>query len=129
MRNENTFKSIDDASADGVDVVELLCRDERFAMYVVLPKQHDGIGKVEQSLDNEYLLALFRQTDKAEQRATYLAIPKFTFRLALDLKEISKELGLRKLFATDGCDLSRMVDDGVLVDKAVHEAFIEVRYF
>jgi serpin B len=90
-------------------------------MYIVLPKQRDGLQGVETATKDEYdaLWGSF------STRKVNLKLPKFTIRSSANLKEVLQQLGINKMFS-EQADLSRMSDQRLMVSSAVHEAFIKV---
>jgi len=110
------------ASKDNFDAVEIRYDGVQLSMFVLLPKQRDGIKSLEQSLTGEQLISLFGEMDR---RQVELKLPKFTIRQSIDLKEVLQQLGIQKMFS-DEANFSRMTTDDIKVSGAVHEAYIKV---
>jgi len=112
--------------AENAQVVELPYEGSKLAMYVVLPKQKDGLAQLEQSLSVQTLTNLLTAKPTSEYKRVALKLPKFGARTSASMNEILKKLGLEKLF--EKVDLSRMITsrESLYVSAVVHEAFIKV---
>jgi len=109
-------------SKDKFDALELPYFGVPLSMFIILPKERDGIKSVEQSLTGDQLITLFGET---ELRDVQLKLPKFTIRQSIDLKNVLQQLGLQKMFS-NSANFSRMATDPLKVSDAVHEAYIKV---
>lgn len=110
------------ASADSYETVELAYSGAPLSMFIILPKQRDGIAVLEKSLTGDQLISLFGKT---ENRQVALKLPKFTMRQSVDLKSVLTKLGLKQMFS-DQANFSRLAIDPLKVSGAVHEAYIKV---
>jgi serpin B len=109
-------------ATDNSQVVELPYEGVPLSMYILLPKERDGIKNLETSINGEQLRTIFQNT---EQKLVSLKIPKFTIRSSIALKTILQQLGINKLFSNQA-QLTNIADVGLTVSDAVHEAFIKV---
>jgi serpin B len=119
MMHADTFmRSFHDAD---VDVVELPYRGG-MSMLIVVPIADDGLAAVEKRLPGAYQ-GWVEQLGPVEVQ---LALPRFTARKRLELKEVLRGLGVREAFA-DSADFSGITTDvALMIDAVVHEGFIEV---
>lgn len=122
MVQEETFGYV---SNDSFEAIELPYDGAPLRMYIILPKQRDGLQAVEQSLEGEDLISLFGQTRRHQVN---VKLPKFTIRQSVDLKSILQQLGLEQMFS-DRANFSRMAVEPLRVSDAVHEAYIKVSDF
>ena len=107
----------------GYQAVELLYKDERMRMTIILPAK----GKFEQferSLDSERITAI---TESLTREDVELYLPKFDFAANLDLAKKLKEIGMPNAFDSRRADFSGI--DGthkLYLSAAVHKASITV---
>jgi serpin B len=99
----------------GADMLVILPRDGKFAQ-VASALEGDGLGEV--------------MSQKAEPRLAVVSLPKFTFRVPLDLKESLQALGMKDAFVQGAADFSGMYANAkaerAFVSDVLHEAFIAV---
>jgi serpin B len=110
------------ASNDKAEVVEIPYDGAPLSMYILLPKQRDGMQAIETGLNGQQLKSLFTG---ATQKMVTLKVPKFSIRSEVALKTVLQQLGVNKIFS-DQADFSRMADGKLKVSDAVHEAFIKI---
>jgi len=110
------------ASNDKADVVEIPYDGAPLSMYILLPKQRDGMQAIESAMNGQQLKSLFTGTT---QKMVTLKVPKFSIRSEVALKTVLQQLGVNKIFS-DQADFSRMADGKLKVSDAVHEAFIKI---
>jgi serine protease inhibitor len=90
------------------------------AMVIVLPKGRNGLGSVEKRFARSGATALFRNE---RPRIVTLSLPRFTGRLALELKPVLAKLGMPLAF-TGKADFSALSRHPPLViDEVYHQAF------
>lgn len=92
------------------------------SMYIILPKERDGIKDLDTSLNGEHLRDLFQNP---QRKLVSLKMPKFTIRTSVPLKNVLQQLGINKLFS-DQAQLTNIADRALKISDAVHEAFIKV---
>jgi len=110
-------------STDDVDALELTYAHPDMAMFVILPKQRDGLRNLEQRLTGKQLRDIM---SKMEQKSVKVQMPKFTIRSPIDLKEALTQLGLESMFSNKDANFGRMSDDELKVGAAIHEAYITI---
>lgn len=109
-------------STDEVDALELAYSHPDLAMYIVLPKQRDGLRNLEQRLTGNQLRDIM---SKVEQKSVQVQLPKFTIRSPIDLKQTLTDLGLESIFSNQA-NFSRMSETDLKVGAAIHEAYITI---
>jgi len=107
---------------DKLQVVELKYEKAQLSMYVILPKQRDGLKELEQRLTGEQLRQII---SRLSTRKVQIQLPKFSTRSPQDLKEPLSRMGLQHLF-TNQADLSRLSEEKIEISQVIHEAYIKV---
>jgi serpin B len=119
MKTEGDFRHSQD---DKVQVVELKYQKAQLSLYVILPKQRDGLKEVEQQLTGDRLRDL---VTRLQNRKVQIQLPKFSTRSPQDLKQALSRMGLQNLF-NGQADLSRLSDQKIQISQAIHEAYIKI---
>jgi serpin B len=110
------------SSNDQLQVVELKHDQADTSMFVILPKQRDGLKQVERDLSGDKLRQLIQNLSTKQVQ---LQLPRFAVRSNTDLKQVLQKMGVNTVFS-DNADLSRMTDERLKISQAVHEAYIKV---
>ena len=96
-------------------------------MFILLPRQQDGLATLEASLTADGLQGVLRDIGSARKVDVDVFLPKFRLEQTCPLKDVLIALGVRDLFVAGAADLSGM--DGsreLYVSSAVHKAYIDV---
>jgi serpin B len=104
-------------------ILEMRYQGTPLAFDILLPKTNDGLAELEATLKPDTLAAWFAALRSAKVEA---AIPKFRAESSFSLKEMLSRMGMADAFSR-AADFSGI--DGrrdLLVDDAVHKAFVEV---
>jgi serpin B len=109
-------------STNDLDALEMSYEHPDLSMVVVLPKARDGLHNLEQRLTGKELRGVIQ---RMEQRRVEVKLPKFTVRSPIDLKDVLIHMGLDSIFG-DKANFSRMSEEPLKVDSAIHEAYITV---
>ena len=120
MYQTGKFRLAEDADTQAL---EMLYKGNKLSMLVLLPKQKDGISKLEETLTAEKLSGLVTTLRKTTVEVTF---PKFKVETRYDLIPPFKSLGVKDAFA-DAADFSGM--DGtrnLYISAILHKAFVEV---
>jgi serpin B len=102
MRQEHDFLY---AEADGVQLVELPYVGRDLSMIVMLPRERDGLARLEASLDASRLKAWSRGFMLCK---VDLELPRFSINSALSLIETLRSLGMTDAFDDDRADFTGM---------------------
>ncbi len=107
-----------------LQAVELPYAGGDLAMVVLLPRQADGLAKLEQSLTPENL---DRWVTHLRQTPGDVWLPRYRVTSGFDLNATLQQLGMHKAFGGDA-DFSGMTPSGekLLISKVVHKAFVDV---
>ncbi len=104
----------------GFELVRLGYRGDRFAMYVVLPKQGTGLA-MESTLRDAFATALAHATP----RHVNLHLPKLHLAYQTDLVSPLTDLGLGVAFS-DGADFSGISDTSLKISNVIHKTTLDV---
>ncbi|KAK7090468.1 serpin B3-like isoform X1 [Littorina saxatilis] len=100
--------------------------DDRFAMFILLPDEANGLRELEGRLSSQVLEEAV--TNMPEQYRYQVRMPKFNMRTKMLLKDTLEAMGLTRFFKD--ADLTRMVRQSnrgpLSVDSVIHEAVLEV---
>ena len=108
----------DYAEGDGLRVLGLPYAGRSFYMVVFLPDEPNALGRLETSLDKDFVLEWI---DKLQPRKVKVAFPQFTLRERFSLLETLEKMGMRNV-----SDFSDMAQPSPFLSKVVHEAYIDV---
>jgi len=96
---------------------------QEFSMYILLPKQQQGLAEVESLLRAE---AFSAWTSSMQSKDIFLLLPKFKIISSFSLKNTLSEMGMANAFSLQA-DFSRMTGDKALkIGDVIHKAFIAV---
>jgi serpin B len=98
---------------------------EDLAMFVLLPRQVEGLAELEKSLTAERLKAWI---GAAHTQKVQVTLPKFRMTSEFMLAHALEELGMKKAFQPGEADFSGMNDgrEPFFISMVAHKAFVEV---
>jgi serpin B len=108
----------DYAEDEGLQVMAFPYAGKSLYMLVFLPQQTDDLGRLESSLNSEFVARWFRNL---ESKKVMVAFPKFSIRSHFSLLGTLKALGMRNL-----SDFSGMALPPPFLSKVIHEAYVDV---
>ena len=111
------------ASTGDLQALELNYLGGDIAMIVLLPKERDGLGSIEQSMSKEELDSI---RDSMTRQPLTVQIPRFEFETQYNLVEPLQSLGLEDAFDRENADFQGITDEQVYLEKAAHKAFVNV---
>lgn len=108
-------------------ILQLPYVGDHLAMFVLLPRQLDGLESLEKNLTADRLQEAVHGVSSARLVEVDVSLPKFRLEQSCPLTDVLVALGMGDLFAAGKADLSGM-DGGrqLYVSSAVHKAFIDV---
>jgi serpin B len=111
------------AEGEGFQAVELPYEGEQLAMVLLLPKEKEGLKKLEQGLTAEKLDGWL---DQLAVRRVAVALPRFKLQARFDLAQKLKAMGMPLAFspAADFSGISR--SEKLFISKVIHQAFVSV---
>lgn len=111
----------DYTEGNGYQAVELLYRNRKLSMVILLPEQGQ-FEKFEDSLNYEQVKGII---DNLESRQVILSMPKFDFSSKFKLNQVLSNMGMPIAFSS-GADFSGICDTGGFIDGVYHDAFVAV---
>lgn len=121
MQAGGDFRYFEDAS---LQAVRLLYKRKGMAMYVLLPKAADGLGKLAGSLGAGEWDAVRGGVKEREGR---IWLPRFSMRTEHDLTETLKAMGMTDAMDPAKADFSAMTtEEAVFIGKVLQKTFLQV---
>lgn len=118
MKQKSDFKAY---VGDGFVMAEFPYGQGNFVMDVILPNQKDGSDNLIQSLDDTSFNNMVSGMGKREIEVSF---PRFKYGYKKNLNDILSDMGMAIAF-TDQADFSNISDRQLLINKVIHQAFIE----
>jgi serpin B len=112
------------AEFPGLQVLELPYAGGELSMLLLLPREVDGLGRLETGLTPQQLTAW---TADLPPKDVTVFLPRFKLTAEFNLEETLKSLGMSDAFDSRRADFSGM--DGrkdLFISKVIHKAFVEV---
>jgi serpin B len=110
------------AEGDGFQAVELPYEGGELSMVALLPRENDGLARLEQSLTAAKLDACL---GKLKVRQVAVTLPRFKLEARFDLGDQLKALGMPLAF-TPAADFSGISAEKLMITKVIHQAFVDV---
>ncbi len=121
MNIEERFRTRSDELMTALEIEYL---GEDVSMIIILPREQDGLSKLEANISNLRQWLPVKKIDPA--RKTNVFIPRFKFETLSNLNGALIALGMESAF-DERADFSEIEPEGMLyIDRVVHKAFIEV---
>jgi serine protease inhibitor len=108
-------------SGEGFVLAEFPYGQGNFVMDVILPDGQNSINTLSPLLNEESFNGLL---DQMAERETDLAFPRFKYGYKKELNGVLTDMGMGIAF-TDNADFSNISDLSLLINKVLHQAFIE----
>jgi serpin B len=120
MRQTERFRY---AEGEGLQALELPYKGGDVSMIIVLPREKDGLGKLEQSLTAK---ALEGWLSKLAPRQVAVELPRFRVEARLQLAETLAAMGMPLAFsgAADFSGISTA--QNLYLSRVIHQAFVDV---
>ena len=94
---------------------------------IILPQDKNGLANVEKSIFQKQWKSVLSD-DLFQHSSVCVTMPKFRIECSFQLKEKLMELGMKVPFSQEA-DFSLMTGNrDLMIDEAVHKAFIDVSY-
>jgi serine protease inhibitor len=109
---------------DTMALAEIPYKNYELSMVVLLPKERDGLSRLESTLSEEKLLSLLSQLTGAKLE---LGLPKFKTTCSFNLKTILEKMGMKTPFDEKLADFSGINGKKSLsISEVIHKAFVDV---
>ena len=120
MSQQSFFDYAEDAETQ---VISLPYRQNTLSMVICLPRQRDGLRRLESRLTPEQLNAWL---DRLRDRPVRLSLPKFRLQSQLQLATALRTLGMKSAFS-DSADFSGMSKcESLKISDVIHQSNMDV---
>ncbi|KAI5645192.1 serpin (serine protease inhibitor) domain-containing protein [Phthorimaea operculella] len=125
MRQENSY-SYAESSELNSKLLRLPYVGNTTSMLVILPNEIDGLSALVEKLKDPEAISLATKAMKMEERVN-LTLPKFRVDTSIDLKKVLQNIGVTKIFTSEG-NLSHLFEGAgnVSVTSAIQKAYLDV---
>jgi serpin B len=122
MYQERKFNYTETADCQ---ILELLYQGHEMRMIILLPKDKNGLSKIEQQLSVENLSSWL---SKIHQQKVKLYLPKFKMALETELSKTLNKMGMVEAFDQYSADFSGITNDplGLCISDVIHKAVVEI---
>lgn len=105
-----------------VQVLELPYSDTRIKLLIFLPRDKDGLKKLEDKINIDRYNKTLKSLKEFE---VTVSLPQFTYDSKFELSDVLKEMGMGQAFSPYAADFSGIAE-GLYIFKVLHKAFIDV---
>ncbi len=107
-----------------LQILELGYKGDDLSMVVLLPKEVEGVKKIEKELSFENLE---KWLEKPREQELKVYLPRFTFTSEFSLANVLSAMGIKDAFSLPPADFSGMTGTKELfISAVIHKAFVEV---
>ena len=124
MRQEADFKYFESQEL-ACQVLEMPYVGRKMSMVIYLPKEINGLAKLEEQMTFDCLQKSLSLLD-ASKKGVEVFLPKFKLTQQFDVNDILSKMGAEEMFTPGKADLSGITAEPLFVSKVVHKAFVEV---
>ena len=121
MHQQQDFAYTED---DDAQVLSLPYGEYELSMVVVLPKEIEGLAKLEKDLDHERFSSWIKGLRSDRPVEVYL--PKFAMRSHFLLADALKELGMASAFSNQANFSGMSSGESLMISEVIHQAFVDV---
>jgi len=107
---------------ESLQILEMPYFSGKMSQIILLPKEMDGLSKLEQSLNATRINQLLAQ---AQEREVIVFLPKFKFASQFNLVPTLRSMGMTDAF-TPQADFSGMSSSPLFIDQVLHKAYVDV---
>jgi serpin B len=119
MRQTEAFRYAED---EAFQAIELPYKGNELSMVVLLPREKDGLAKLEQSLSAAKLDGWL---SKLKTRQVAVELPRFKIEARVNLASELMNMGMRLAFSPMA-DFSGISSESLMISKVIHQAFVDV---
>ncbi|CAG0916410.1 unnamed protein product, partial [Notodromas monacha] len=124
MSRKGNYRLID-IDALNARILELPYKGESMSMFLLVPREVDGLEALENALTHEMLEKVI--STKGARRELTVVLPKFKLESSFTLRKTLSKLGMPSAFNADEADFSGITGDkSLFVSEGYHKAFLEV---
>jgi serpin B len=108
---------------DDIQVLELPYMGDELSMIILLPKQIEGLSRLEETLNNENLS---QWLSKIKKREVSVFVPRFEMTSQFSLASVLESMGMKDAFSREA-DFSAMTGKRDLyISAVIHKAYVNV---
>ena len=108
----------------GAQVLSMPYKGNDLSMVIILPKEKDGIGRIERDLSIKNRLAT---TGFLKMKEVIVSIPRFKITSEFELSHTLGNMGMSYAFDGNKADFSGMTGKkNLFISKVIHKAFVDV---
>lgn len=111
------------AAKDDLQILELPYAGGDLSMVILLPKQVDGLARLESQLTAEKVQ---QWTSDLRQRQVQVSLPKFKLTSRFYLSEVLQSLGLTLPFSPQADFSGISTAEDLMISEVIHKAFVDV---
>ena len=120
MYQKESFAYVEDSETQ---IVSMPYREHSASMVILLPKQRDGLTRLENRLT---LARLNGWLEKLNERPVQMHLPKFRLESQLMLADVLKTMGMTNAFS-DAADFSAISkSESLMISEVIHQANVDV---
>ncbi|CAG0912961.1 unnamed protein product [Notodromas monacha] len=124
MSRKGHYRLID-IDALNARILELPYKGESTSMFLLVPREVDGLEALENALTHEMLEKVI--STKGARRELTVVLPKFKLESSFTLSKTLSKLGMPSVFNAGEADFSGITGDkSLFVSEGYHKAFLEV---
>jgi len=120
MQQVNTFNYTE---SDSFKMVELPYKGNKVSMFIMLQKDAQSLGSIEDSLSEKMLN---NAIDQLDYKRVDVRLPKFKMETEYNLVDVLKCLGMPSAFDQDTANFSGISNEDMHISDVVHKAHIKV---
>ncbi len=110
--------------ADDFQALEMPYAGGDLSVVVLLPREADGLPRLEELMTPENLAAWL---GRLRQREVAVMLPRFSFTARFELQDVLREMGMKDAFSLPPADFSGMTGrKDLCISKVIHKAFVDV---
>jgi serpin B len=111
------------AEDEGLQALELPYKGREVSMVVLLPREKDGVGKLEQSLTAGRLDAWL---GKLKSRRVAVELPRFKLQVGYGLSKALEAMGMPLAFSTRADFSGISTAQTLMISRVIHQTFVDV---
>jgi serine protease inhibitor len=118
MTQKGTFEYLEDSTSQAIN----LPYGERFSMYIILPRERNGLPKLLDSLSNDNVYSMINKMGKQKG---VISLPKFKVEYSASFVNILKKFGMSIAF-NEGANFDMMAESPVFISNVLQKTYLNV---
>jgi len=108
---------------DDIQVLELPYVDDELSMIILLPKHVEGLGGLEETLNNENLS---QWLSKISKREVSVFVPRFEMTSQFSLASVLESMGMKDAFSREANFSGMTGERDLYISAVIHKAYVDV---